>query len=290
MKTTRHDTDAPELPSAPMLVARTLLEGWYRHSRLGARLRSQVAADMRLILDEWFGYHMLVVGADADIPVTDMTRVQHVTRIVPTLEPKGQVGRNLVALDHELPVATESVDVVVLVNALELSEMPHQLLREVHRVLTPHGHLLVVGSNKFSLRGLWHGALRLFRGAERIPKWGPSASQLEDWLTLLDFAVAPVRHKLVLPFSSRGRFGSWLQRVDSALVEHNIPLGSAYVVYGNKMVRGHIQPRTLERSRARLMGLPVVRPVAGARESLRRDAHVRPGDDRRSIDHLRPVD
>ncbi len=267
------------------LQQRRVLERWYRTSGIGRRLREQIADDMRVILDEWFGYHMVIVGADADIPVGEMTRVQHITNIVPSSVASGHGGTDVIALDEELPLATESVDVVVLVNALELSPAPHQLLREVQRILVPHGHLLVVGSNAVSVRGVWRGLTRFFRGSAAVAPMGPSVSKLEDWLNLLDFAVATPRHKLVLPFSGTGRFGRWLGRVDQWLVEHNIPLGASYVVYANKTVRGHIQPRVVERSRARLMGLPVAKPVVGARESVRRES-------RRSgpRDHLRPVD
>lgn len=272
--------------------ARSQLEEWYRNTGAGRRLREQISTDMGVILDEWFGYHMLVVGADPDIDVSSMTRVQTITRISPEVshpspkemgdqpaaKSRGEV--TLVALDEELPVATESVDVVVLINALELSENPRQLLREAHRVLTPHGHLLVVGSNQFSPLGLWRRLRSLMPNRKRTATVGPSARKLDDWLTLLDFFVAPVRHKLVLPLGGGGRMGQWFARLDHWLVDHNIPPGSSFVMFANKTVRGHIQGVQTSRTRARLMGLPVAKPVVGARGSASRS----------SRNHLRPVD
>ncbi len=60
---------------------------------------------------------------------------------------------NLVCLTHEgeLPLRENSVNRVVLLHALEHSEeLPH-LMRELNRVLTPSGRVLVVVPNRLSL-------------------------------------------------------------------------------------------------------------------------------------------
>lgn len=61
---------------------------------------------------------------------------------------------NRVALceDDELPLPDDSMDRVLLVHAVEHSEMPRQLLRDVWRVVRPSGRVLVVAPNR---RGLW---------------------------------------------------------------------------------------------------------------------------------------
>lgn len=63
---------------------------------------------------------------------------------------------NAVALAHEddLPLADDSVDLVVLVHALECAAHTPALMRELWRVLEPQGRLLVVVPNR---RGLWAG-------------------------------------------------------------------------------------------------------------------------------------
>ena len=108
-----------------------------------------------------------------------------------------------------------------------------------------------------------------------------SPAKLHDWLKLLHFSTAPLRHKLILPLAGRGRLGRMIALWDNWLTEHNIPLGSAYIMYANKMVAGHINPVRTERIKARLMGLPVTKPVIGARKSTARHhraAHLRPVD------------
>lgn len=262
------------------------LRSWYRDSALGQRLRRQVHDDIAVILDEWFGYHMLVIGVDAGLDIAAMTRVQHLCSMVSAdaheAKPEAKLQRHtaVVTRDEALPIETESVDVVVLLNALELSAQPHEVLREAHRVLTPHGHLLVVGSNPNSLRGLWVRLCALTASGSPLPT-GISATKLGDWLQLLHFSVTPIRHKLVLPFGGRGPIGRWFAGIDNWLAEHNIPPGSSYVVYANKMVVGHISAQRTERVKARLMGLPVAKPVVGTRGSVTSRSETAP---------LRPVE
>ena len=88
---------------------------------------------------------------------------------------------------HRLPVATDSIDVAILPHTLDFSERPHEILREVHRVLRSDGHLIVLG---FKPGGLW-GLRRLIPGAGLPPnaKTLISDRQLTDWLKLLDFSL-----------------------------------------------------------------------------------------------------
>lgn len=63
-------------------------------------------------------------------------------------------GRNLVALadEGELPFADYSIDRVLLVHALELSEPTGPMMKEIWRVLAGGGRLLIVAPNR---RGIW---------------------------------------------------------------------------------------------------------------------------------------
>ncbi|MCQ4062135.1 class I SAM-dependent methyltransferase, partial [Klebsiella pneumoniae] len=61
---------------------------------------------------------------------------------------------------EELPFESQSLDMIVLPHVLEFSEDPHQLLREVERVLMPEGRVVITGFNPMSLWGLRHAALK----------------------------------------------------------------------------------------------------------------------------------
>ena len=254
----------------PESSPRAALEEWYSATALGHRLRGQLVKDMKVILDQWFGYNLLVIGPNANMPISEMTRVR---RVIQTLAPKQQLRKDytgVYAHDEELPLASETIDVVVVINALDLSAHPHQLLREIHRVLTPHGHLLIIGANSWSFSGFWHRLVRLGSGFRSAAVRGPGPRRLEDWLNLLEFAVAPVRHKLVIPAAGTSRWTRWLIDVDAWLVDHNIPFGSTYMMFADKLVRGNTKMHSFERARARLMGLSVSNPVVGSRGSATR--------------------
>jgi len=47
------------------------------------------------------------------------------------------------AKSHELPLQTESVDMVIMPHSLEFDEERHQTLREVSRILKPEGKLII---------------------------------------------------------------------------------------------------------------------------------------------------
>jgi SAM-dependent methyltransferase len=86
---------------------------------------------------------------------------------------------------RHLPFATASVDLVVLPHVLEFAEQPHQILREVERILVPEGQVIVAGFNPFSL---W-GARRRLRRSAVPPFQGQyiSVPRLKDWFALLGF-------------------------------------------------------------------------------------------------------
>ncbi len=92
---------------------------------------------------------------------------------------------------RHLPFANNSIDLVVLPHVLEFAEGPHQVLREVERVLVPEGHVVISGFNPYSLWGL----KRLLSGGREMNKnrdfpWRGQylgVRRLKDWLSLLGF-------------------------------------------------------------------------------------------------------
>ena len=105
---------------------------------------------------------------------------------------------------HQLPFASASVDLVVLPHVLEFSPYPHQVLREVERILVPEGQVVITGFNPLSLWGLRR---RLASPVAPLPWSGEylSIRRLKDWLTLLSFEV------------QGGNFGCYAPPMASAL-------------------------------------------------------------------------
>ncbi len=102
------------------------------------------------------------------------------------LGPQGQVD---VRCDlSQLPLAGRSVDAILLAHSLEAAPSAHQLLREVDRVLSPRGQLLILGFNPWSLWGLRQ---RLLRRYPALPSGVVPLGhgRVQDWLRLLDYEV-----------------------------------------------------------------------------------------------------
>lgn len=92
-----------------------------------------------------------------------------------------------------LPVESESQDIVVLHHLLEFVENPHSVLREVERVMVPHGRLIVCGINPWSLLAL-RGVMGRLRRSAMWQHHSLSLSRVNDWLSLLGFEADETRY------------------------------------------------------------------------------------------------
>src|SRR5690606_36237133 len=100
-----------------------------------------------------------------------------------------------------LAIASDSVDAVVLPHTLEYEPDPHELLREVERILSGEGHLIVFGFRSLSSWGVRHLFARdgFPPGLERMIGEG----RLKDWLKLLGFEIVDAqRYLFALPWGS----------------------------------------------------------------------------------------
>lgn len=87
---------------------------------------------------------------------------------------------------RQLPLASGSIDVVLVAHALERVAEPHALLRECARVLSERGQLVVLAFNPLSLWALRQGLPPRRQLAFQSCSAPPSASRLCDWLRLLE--------------------------------------------------------------------------------------------------------
>lgn len=147
-------------------------------------------------------------------------------------------SRQQVVLAHdfaELPFASQSLDLVVLPHVLEFADEPHQVLREVERVLIPEGQVIICGFNPASLWGL-----RQMLGRAYLPAHGEliSVPRLKDWLKLLNMGVSQSHFGCyALPFSTY----RWLNRcefLERAGKRWWPYFGAVYVVQAIKRQKG----------------------------------------------------
>ena len=229
----------------------TELESWYARDN-GQYLLSCTRKAVEEVLDTAFGYHLLQTGCTRGHALFAASPINH--RIYAAQRAGEQVS--LLALADELPLESDSIDMVIAHHTLDFADNSHQVLREIQRVLTPQGQLLIVGFNPHSLRGL--GA-RL-RGLSRNSLWhghrGVSESRLTDWLHLLGCEVQDATRLGAVPLAGRGAIRRWLMRLDEWSNSHNLPGGGLYILHAIKQVSAVHRPRRQwQLRRERLIGL-----------------------------------
>ena len=147
-----------------------------------------------------FGYNAVQLG----LPEYDFLNS---SRMPLRFKAGAQEGNHVRLCCDELPFDSDSLDLVLLPHVLEFADNPHQILREVERVLRPEGNLVISGFNPFSLWGL-HRAMGRKQGYPwcgrfiRLPR-------LKDWLALLGFEVAGGRFAAYAPPLHQTK---WLER------------------------------------------------------------------------------
>lgn len=227
------------------------IDDWL-HSSRGQALRAAEALLLRESLEDCFGWEMLQIGlwgGGRELLAGARTRRQ--TVISSTLG----AGADVQSWLTQLPVASDSVDAVLLPHTLEFETDPYAVLREVDRVLTGEGKLLVLGFHPWSLWGL---RAKATRGG-----WPPqlrrllSERRLRDWLVLLGYEVTETRRYIYdTPWgepatAARSLHRSWF---------NPLPAG-AYLMKARKRVYALPPLRLRLRERTQLIG-GLVKPTA----------------------------
>ena len=166
------------------------LQEWFE-TPLGKYLLAREQDYFDYAVADVFGFNAMQIG----LPQHDFLRQNRIAlRFTVGPEP----GVRLRTDPGHLPVESNSIDLAVLPHVLEFSANPHEILREVGRVLLPEGQLMVCG---FNPRSLW-GLRRIMDSERRSFPWCGrfiSLSRPKDWLALLDFEVTGGRLGCYVP-------------------------------------------------------------------------------------------
>lgn len=187
-----------------------------------------------VLTSDIFGFNALQIGMPY-VPLLRECRIQSHwcanEKITPNL--------TTLSFDFEaLPFESESIDLIVLPHVLEFSSDPHQILREVERVLIPEGHVIISGFNPLSL---WGGRQMM---SSMVGAFLPEPTELirltrlSDWLKLMGMEV------------NRGHFGcyafpnlrkkqllapAWLEKAGNRWWPN---FGAVYIIQAIKRVKG----------------------------------------------------
>jgi SAM-dependent methyltransferase len=183
-----------------------------------------------------FGYNALQLGLKGH----DFLRIN---RMPLRFSAGNQAGNEVRLICTELPFDSDSMDLVVLPHVLEFSENPHQVLREVERVLRPEGNLIISGLNPRSLWGLKKsmGRLSCTMGNKQGYPWSGNfiaLPRLKDWLALLSFEMVGGRFAAYAPPFNTSK---WLERfafMEDAGDRWWAVSGGVYFVQAIKRVHG----------------------------------------------------
>lgn len=150
----------------------------------------------------------------------------------------GVSNRACLTCDDTLPLADNSMDRLLVIHALEMAAEPDALLREIWRVLSPGGQVILCAPNR---RGVWA------RLAEN--PWGSgrpfSVSQLRDLLVETGFQAESWDGALYAPPANKRR--AFLQKFNMDKMTETIGhrwlsgFGGVIVVTATKLVRAPIK-------------------------------------------------
>ena len=182
------------------------LQRWYREP-LGRELSTAEAAILSEFLPFLFGYYAVVIGVSsgrdplASSPIANRFRIDS--------QPPVGFPVNLLAETDQLPLQTDSIDLVVIPHTLEATARPDALIDELNRVLIPEGHAVIIGFNPRSLWGLWR-LQRWFSRDSHWPRRAWSASRMQRTLAAAGLEVVNTRYCFYRPPLKKSR---WLARL-----------------------------------------------------------------------------
>lgn len=238
-----------------------LLTEWFR-APCGQLLLEAEQAAINQSLPSLFGYHLVQMSIHQEAELGTASPIHHRIHVVGGIAHEATKNKGLLADFESLPLESDSIDVIILHHVLEFSAHPHQILKEVSRVLIPRGHVIIVGFNPFSLMGVWRAiASRFSRQAQwhyqPLTKW-----RLQDWFKFLDLNKTQISDTFYRPPCRRLLLLNRLAFLESFGKKLHLPLGGSYVMVARKDVNAMTPIRApWEKISRRLPGLAAARPV-----------------------------
>src|SRR5215467_11758885 len=209
-------------------------QSWFE-TPLGAYLCASEQAYFDQAVADVFGFNALQLGL-CQLDFLRANRMPFHARIAASVSGNAREAK-MFADFGALPILSNSADLVLLPHVLEFSDNPHQVLREVVRILMPEGHVIVCGFNPWSL---WGARQAFDRRSQELPWCGQfiNLPRLKDWMALLGIELAAGRMCCYIPPVVSQR---WIERLSflEASGDRWWPFaGGVYFLHGVKRVPG----------------------------------------------------
>lgn len=230
------------------------LRDWFAGTRAGLVLQGLEADYLRDAACIGYGINLVQLGVNAWEERYLDPGSGHVWLVEPDISSPIPSRMGWIRAEYsQLPLATESVDVLILPHVLEFEPDRHQLLREAERVLKPEGRLHILGFNPYSLHGWWRPSATAYFQRGCIP-----CGRVLDWLSLLEFQV-----------ERKAGFSVFLRRIfrtgRSAQEGCAAPFATAYAIRAIKRTYRYIPLNSRAVLRSRLVPQGVVGASSRAR-------------------------
>ncbi len=235
------------------------LREWLQQSP-GQVLLEQEQRSLEQMFPELFGYHLVQLGGGGfDF---DLSSVSHFrSHVVLDISAQAPPLASFVRADPlKLPILSDAIDAVLMPHTLDFSVDPHQVLREVERILIPEGRVVILGFNPLSLWGTWR---LINRSSGSIP-WQSQflgLRRINDWLTLLGFDVEAIRHLMFRPPLRGQKMMAQLECLEGIGQRFWPLLSSVYIVQAVKRVSTMTMVGPLWKRKASLLGGRIVEPT-----------------------------
>ncbi len=226
----------------------------------GRAYLEQEKACLNELLPKLFGYYLIQLGmADSLDDVMQECRIGSCL-VLATDESSDAVRIDAQVDIPQLPIASDSVDAVLLSHTLDFTPNPHQVLREAERILIPEGRIIISGFNPWGVWGLYKLLLQ-HRG--RVPWCAQFISlfRLQDWLRLLNFNVEIIRPVMYRPPLKSEAMLNRLQPLERLNPKYFSFISAGYVVQAVKRVSTYTPIRQGWRKRSRVVAGKLLEPT-----------------------------
>ena len=198
----------------------------WRDSPYATHYFEQERAYLRSGLKQAVGPKALQVGTQIEQAIIDDLDLPFLLRTSQQISNPAEVRAD----PAFMPFSPDSFAMVILPHVLERHSLPHQVLREAHRVLMPEGHIVLTGFNPASCLGMQ----RLLRPKAVLSGRYYTVGRVVDWLQLLGFEIVASSIYQYAPLFQSARLRRSCQFLES-IGDRWLPmLGGGYMITAKK--------------------------------------------------------
>ncbi len=232
------------------LLAHEVIRNWYDGME-GRFILNALQQQVNHIVSDVFGLYALDMGVMAGQGgLLDSTRVRYVHSIsssepdtnftpqsiynmggnVTPFTPSSEIS--MLAEYDFLPIVFDNTDLIVATHVFDVAEWPHQVLREIDRVLRPEGHCILIGFNAYRHWAIGRMARQMNGKSGQLHFYSPR--QIKEWCSVLGFEVMQVK---TLGFRSRYLSETLFNRLEplEQWGQDCLPFyGSVYLIHAQK--------------------------------------------------------